>query len=1174
MADLLMIPSPFEIRDELHQLVLNDLLGPAGGPNEEVDEQAVRERYLVGMLAPRRISTEPNQQDELAVAGTGMDEDGNSDSGAMQSNSLIPSSFGLTFSVDGTATAIRVTARWGHYQREESPTLTNEEGNPKRIWRRYPIESSSPEIPLKEGKIASWVVDENYPEVVVRGLTRKRQNDWIVTLFLVNGQNETKTLKDEKWLFQPELIVEAPEKSPVFVRRCLKHDRSRMDVLAWFEEQTMAMLYRHKKEFAVGHGVAVHAEPDLTDKNRAIKITTVSVPVCEIPMQTPPTKEEIPGLADLMLDMKAIAGLSIDRITQHIEALPKAYSEWIKKEHDKITADPTLFEYKEQANEAVDNCTKACARIEEGIALLKADPKAAEAFLFSNRAMWLQRIHTIYAEQVRRGLKPKLEDIDIETNRSWYPFQLAFILLNLPGITILDHKDRIEKQNATADLLWFPTGGGKTEAYLGLTAYTLAIRRLQGTIGGYEGEHGVAVLMRYTLRVLTLQQFQRAATLICACESIRFEGIKAGDQTLGAEPFRVGIWVGQRTTPNTTEQSEEAIRLDHGHFRRASLAAGSGSPAQLKNCPWCGMEIKPGRDIQVETFTNGRCRTFMYCGDPLGQCPFSRRQSPDEGIPVMLVDEEIYRRLPSLLIATVDKFAQMPWKGAVQMLFGRVSSYCPRHGFRSPDIEDSESHPKKGSFPAVKSIPHGRLRPPDLIIQDELHLISGPLGTLVGLYETAVDKLASWEVNGKTVRPKVIASTATIRRAENQIHQLFLRRADIFPTHGTDVRDNFFSIQREPCEQLPGRRYLGICAVGKRIKTATIRVDLVYLAAAQKLYEKYGKAADPWMTLVGYFNSMRELGGARRLVDDSVRSMLRETIRRGLANRKRPFVKELTSRITATDIPEILDQLEVIFDPEDDKRRQEAHKAGRMGDIQYPIDVLLATNMVSVGVDVKRLGLMVVNGQPKTTAEYIQATSRIGRNKPGIVCIVFNWARPRDLSHYERFEHYHATFYQHVEALSLTPFAARAIDRGLAALLVSLIRLDSDIFNANKSAAGVNSTHEQVVRAIETIVERSKLVESPAVAELIQTSLKARLDRWRADAKRPTGGNLLGYRTEKDGITVGLLQPAGLGPWDDFTCLTSLREVEPNVSLILDNRDTNTLPGSPDSEVEGDGDNG
>lgn len=1173
MAEILDGPSAFAIRDELHELVLKDLLGPAGGPTEEVDEQAVRERYLVGMLAPRRIHTDPNQQDELAVAGAGMDEDGNSDSGATQADSLIPSSFGMTFSVDFSAKAIKVIARWGHYLREESGTLTNDQGNPRRIWNRYPIEGTSLDIPLTDGNIAPWVVDERYPEVVVRGIIRKPKNnitDWIVTLFLVNGQTEAKQLKDEQWLFQPELIVEAPDKSPIFVRRSFKHDRDRLDPVAFFEEQTMAMLYRYKKEFAVGHGVAVKVTPSPDDDSRAIQVSTVSVPVCEIPMQTPPTKEEIPTLAGLTLDMKSLAETPADQLTTKLEALPKAYTEWIKKEQAKIESDSTLAEFKEQAKAAIDNCSKACARIEEGIALLKTDAKAAESFLFTNRAMWLQRIHTIFSEQVRRGGKPKLEEIDVESNRSWYPFQLAFVLLNLPGITVLHHKDRTEKQTATADLLWFPTGGGKTEAYLGLAAYTLAIRRLQGEVGGLDGEHGVAVLMRYTLRLLTLQQFQRATTLICACESIRLERIKEGDQSLGNEPFRIGIWVGQRTTPNTTDQSDEAVRLDHGHFRRSSLAAGSGSPAQLKTCPWCGKEIKASRDIIVETYSNGRCRTFTYCSDPLGQCLFSRKQSPNEGIPALLVDEEIYRRLPSLLIATVDKFAQMPWKGQIQMLFGRVNGYCPRHGFRSPEINDKDSHPKKGAFPAVKSVTHGRLRPPDLIIQDELHLISGPLGTLVGLYETAVDKLASFELDGKTVRPKVIASTATIRRAEQQVHQLFLRKVSVFPPHGTDVRDNFFSVQREPSEKTPGRRYIGICAVGKRIKTATIRVYLAYLASSQKLYEKYGFVADPWMTLVAYFNSMRELGGTRRLVDDSIRSMLRETVRRGLANRKRPFVKELTSRMSATDIPEILDQLEVIFDPAVELQRKEARKAGRILDLQYPIDVLLATNMVSVGVDVKRLGLMVVNGQPKTTAEYIQATSRIGRSKPGIVCTIYNWARPRDLSHFERFEHYHGTFYQQVEALSLTPFAARAIDRGLAALLVSLVRLDSDTYNANKTAAGVNAQDEQVIKAINTIVERAELIEKPDVAKNIRARLMALLDKWRADAKRPTGGQLLGYKTEKDGVTVGLLQQAGLGVWEDFTCLMSLREVEPSVNLILDNRDIDTVSTITDAaEAEG-----
>ena len=410
-----------------------------------------------------------------------------------------------------------------------------------------------------------------------------------------------------------------------------------------------------------------------------------------------------------------------------------------------------------------------------------------------------------------------------------------------------------------------------------------------------------------------------------------------------------------------------------------------------------------------------------------------------------MVDEEIYRRLPALLISTVDKFAQMPWNGATQMLFGQVDGRCDRHGFRSPEIEDSDSHPRKGAVPAARSTKQTPLRPPDLIIQDELHLISGPLGTLVGLYETAVDRLCSWEVDGKRVRPKVVASTATIRRAPDQVHSLFLRDVEIFPPQGTDVRDNFFSLQREPGEKYPGRRYLGICAPGKRLKAALIRVYVAHLAAAQKLYDKYGKAADPWMTLVGYFNSMRELGGMRRLVDDDVRLRLQSTADRGLADRKTPSVEELTSRRSSADIPRILDRLETAFDPAQDKLR----RAGKSKDRSVPLDVLLATNMISVGVDVSRLGSMVVAGQPKTTAEYIQATSRVGRSAPGLVCTVFNWARARDLSHYERFEHYHATFYQHVEALSVTPFAARALDRGLTALLVALVRLTDDEFNAN-----------------------------------------------------------------------------------------------------------------------------
>ncbi|MGH9752383.1 MAG: DISARM system helicase DrmA [Blastocatellia bacterium] len=685
-----------------------------------------------------------------------------------------------------------------------------------------------------------------------------------------------------------------------------------------------------------------------------------------------------------------------------------------------------------------------------------------------------------------------------------------------------------------------------------MSAYTMGLRRLQGEIEGRSGQHGVAVLMRYTLRLLTIQQFQRATALVCACEVIR----RADPKKWGSEPFRIGLWVGQKTTPNTNEQAGEAIQMAHGqgNFRGARL---SGSPAQMTNCPWCGSKIEPGRDIKVESYAKGRCLTLTFCGDVLGRCDFSAKKSPQEGIPLLVVDEEIYRRLPTLLIATVDKFAQMPWNGKVQMLFGQVESYCDRHGFRSPEIEDTDSHTKRGNMPAARSKPHSKLRPPDLIIQDELHLISGPLGTLVGLYETAVDKLCSWDVNGKTVRPKVIASTATIRKAGDQFHATFLRKVNIFPPQGLDVRDNFFSRQREPSEEVPGRRYIGICASGRRLKVALIRVYVALLSGAQTLYEKngYGRDVDPWMTLIGYFNSMRELGGMRRLVDDDVRTRLGKMNQRGLMKRSISVVDELTSRKDSTDIPETLDHLEVAFDPDSEARRKELQKKGApsLKDLpKRPLDVLLATNMVSVGVDVQRLGLMVVGGQPKTTAEYIQSTSRVGRKFPGLVITVYNWARPRDLSHYESFEHYHATFYKHVEALSVTPFALGAISRGLTALLVSCVRLQGSEFNPNKHAGLIDRNHPSVKEAVEIITRRAHLVgNGTEIEQLVRGELNERLDQWLAEARKNAGGRVLGYDDERDGVTVGLLRRPSLDPWDEFTCLNSLRDVEPTVGLIF-----------------------
>ncbi|MGB0384707.1 MAG: DISARM system helicase DrmA [Ardenticatenaceae bacterium] len=1123
-----------ELREMLYEAAVRDLLGPADGPNEVVSERNVRGRYLVGLLAPKGHSALPEAFDEEVI------EDGTEEEGAREgrapkaSVSMLPSSIGLSFELAESAEALQITARWGCYQRvtiEEEPYRRKKGEGYYRVWQRTPIEGISEPIVLREGMMAEWEPHADQTQVYVQGRMRQHDGGWSVTLFLVNGQAEPQREKDSAWLFQPELIVEVldanGQKAALFCKRALPDGHLSP------EELTMAMLYRHEVEFAVGHGVAVLAECSVDDATVAVGLRTRVVPTVDVPQTTAPSAEEIPLLADLTIDMKVLSDLRDDAFAAHLAPLSKAYANWIELQRAKLNA-PDLQAFRGVAQLALDNCQKTLARIQAGIQLLSQDASAAQAFRFANRAMYLQRVRSIYAAQVRQGKEEvKMSDVDCPENRSWRVFQLAFVLLNLPALTDLAHPERsADDDSALADLLWFPTGGGKTEAYLGVAAYAMGIRRLQGQIGARDGRAGVAVLMRYTLRLLTLQQFQRAATLLAACEVIR----RDKQELWGEEPFRLGLWVGRNTTPNWTKDADEAVkRLRDGKPARIT-------PHQLSNCPWCGKPIESGKDIEVVPPKQGAGRTYTYCSDPLGRCPFSKKQAPNEGLPVLVVDEEIYRRLPTMLIATVDKFAQMPWNGRTAMLFGQVDGYCTRHGYRSPDIEDSNSHPASArrGLAKAKTRRTTLLRPPDLIIQDELHLISGPLGTLVGLYETAIDRLASWELNGQLIKPKIIASTATIRRAQDQVHSLFLRQVNVFPPPGLSAKDNFFSRQRPPSEKYPGRRYLGISAPGIRHKTALIRTYIAFLAAAKQLYDHYGADVDPWMTLVGYFNSMRELGGMRRAVDDSVANRLRTMDRRGLARRYlSPYqVEELTSRKDATDIPQILDRLELPFTERGKKNK-------------YPIDVLLATNMISVGVDVSRLGLMVVAAQPKTTAEYIQATSRVGRRHPGLVCTVYNWARPRDLSHYERFTHYHATFYQHVEALSVTPFSEGALQRGLSALLVSLVRLMGLEFNANDGAAKLTREHPYIEAAIEQITERAIAIAGPDMQESIKRELDARLDEWLSRINRTVSPARLGYEGKRDGQTLGLLQNPSPSNWTLFTCANSLRNVEPTVNLIL-----------------------
>lgn len=1151
-------PTPAGLRREFESLVVGDLLGPAGGENETLPGNTrVRDRYLVGMLAPAgTLAVDPPRADGSAVNGdVAPAEDSALDDASAAQPSLFPSSFGFTCVVAAGVDQLEVTATWGHYRKEKAEQ--GSESTVGTVWRRRRAGGSKP-LQLAEGELRSIAVDAEQPDVVVRGrAARTSSGGWLVTLFLVNEQSTPKVNKDAAWLFQAELALRASDDAPVFVGR----DEAIPQVSAVgeiSELQLLDMQYRHRVEFAAGHGVAVHADVARGDVSHAIRISTAVIPSSIVEATEAPTASDVTlsegvrqALGEVVLDMERLARLDGSTLVDALSPLAVAFERWLDEQETRLSdASARLKGHEDAAAVAIADARNMALRLRAGIEVLRSAPDAAEAFRFANEAMWLQRVHTLAGNRRRDDPDIELEAALVEfaspEHHSWRPFQLAFLLVNLPSLSDASHAER-SASDGLVDLLFFPTGGGKTEAYLGLTAFTLAIRRLQGTVGGFDGRSGgVAVLMRYTLRLLTAQQFQRAAALICACEHIRRERFQQ-DERWGETPFRLGMWVGSNVTPNTNIDAGFALEAAKGLTKKG----GSASPIQLVACPWCGSRLDPGRDAKSDP---DLWRTLLFCSDPLGGCPFTEVGSPGEGIPVITVDDELYRLLPAFIISTADKFAQLPWKGPLHLLFGRVSQRCTRHGYRSPDLdkvgqrEERNSHNATGVLPKASTVPCDPLRPPDLIIQDELHLISGPLGTLVGLYETAIDKLASWPLDGQVIRPKVVASTATVRRAAEQVHALFDRKLSVFPPPVLDVEHAFFAEQRPVSDGFPGRQYLGICAHGQRLKSVEVRVFTTLLAAAQRLFERYGEAADPWMTLVTYFGALRELGGAKRLVDDAVKARLRKTDQRGLARRSLRVVQELTSRISSTDIPDVLDQLSERFTPP----KLDANGKPIRSTERLPIDVLLATSMISVGVDVGRLGLMCAVGQPKTTAEYIQATSRVGRDRsgPGLVVTIYNWARPRDLSHYETFEHYHATFYRHVEALSVTPFSSRALDRGLTATFVSLVRHAAEpSWNPNVGAQIVDvgaSVIDDLVAAIAT--RGADIGSDPDVEQEVRRMLEFRLDRWKA--AQGVVGVQLGYKEDK-GTIKGLLHEPTLGIWDEFSCPNSLRETEPTVNLII-----------------------
>ena len=768
--------------------------------------------------------------------------------------------------------------------------------------------------------------------------------------------------RDVAYVFQAELSLHA---EPYFVARPNLRGRHSDE----WDERVADLQYADAVEYAVGHNISAVAVIDPDSHCR--QVLTAWMPTADVEKVVPDNR------AGVELGMEALAdAASAEAIRGMVGPMITGYAAWIDGELRRIPNDGARAQV---SRDLMARAGRAKDRIQAGLEALD-EPHVLDAFKIANRAI---------AAAIRQrnchgvpGATPAAE-----APPAWRPFQLAFLLTNMAGVVDGEHPDR-----KVVDLLFFPTGGGKTEAYLGLAAFTMVLRRLRDPS---IHSAGLSVIMRYTLRLLTLDQFGRAATLICALELERQNDVP----TLGSWPFEIGLWVGQSATPNVMGKKGDRNRNRYSARERTISFLNDDkrkpSPIPLENCPWCGTKFGKN-SFALLPDSNEPTDLRIMCVSR--RCAFhARRQA--RGLPILAVDDPIYRRLPAFMIATVDKFANLPWIGETAGLFGHVERYDD-DGFYGPT--------RVGVGQALAR----PLPPPDLIIQDELHLISGPLGTMVGFYETAVDALCANLVDHEGPRPKIVSSTATVRRAERQIRGVFGRaNVDIFPPPGPDRRDSFFAKAVSPAERHP-RTYVGVAAQGRNLKVVLLRTYLALLSAGQKVWQECrgprnpDNPADPYMTLVGYFNSLRELGGSRRIVEDEVRTRLGDygRRRRRLNIDQRLFAdrtqfaepRELTSRVSTNEVADTKRRLDLPF-------HEKEH-----------IDVALATNMISVGLDITRLGLMVVLGQPKTAAEYIQATSRVGRDdeRPGLVVTLLNVHRPRDRSHYERFGAWHESFYR------------------------------------------------------------------------------------------------------------------------------------------------------------------
>lgn len=1023
-----------EVRDYLIDELKKDFIGPYS-PDETLSEGPIS-HYMMGILYPSDSMIDPEEDRD---SNEFSEEDEVSDIGTLMAATTNPSAFGLTFSVKmGEDFTVRTSAA--------KYISHNDEENGRTNWQREELTLPAMIFTADNPRYTSYSLAEGL-RLDIRIRTRRKTSVITISMMNTNPKHER---PDGYCFFQPAIRVESmdPEKKIFLPRQSTDPQFS--------DTNTMLnqLLYRHVPEYAVGHGCAVIWENE--NGGPVDHLETTFIPRYQVPEMTPDFDTPIRAQ-----EMQFLSEADKDDLIAGLYELTERYADWI----DNLQTEDLPDNLIEVANQNIFKCRQALNRIKKGIKLLEEDPTVQKAFQLANASMLIQRarITWINSDQEKRPEKPVAD-----STHKWRPFQLAFFLMVIYSIAVPGDGER-----DLVDLLWFPTGGGKTEAYLGLTAFTIFLRRLRKEPDAMEAA-GVTVLMRYTLRLLTIQQFQRASSLILACEFLR----RNNSEELGISPISLGLWVGAGATPNHLKNARKA--LDELLMGGRVL---EGNPYQIQSCPWCGTKITP-RHYRVNS------KLTIHC--PNTDCEFS------SGLPLYLVDDDVYNQQPSLVIGTVDKFARLPWLDKTSALFGKYG--------------------------------HKTL-PPELIIQDELHLISGPLGSMVGLYETAIDILSQNE----EVPAKVIASTATIRSAKSQIKGLYKRELSQFPPPGLDARDSFFAHQ-VPSEIKQGRVFVGLHTPGKSMKTAELRAYAVLLQRTLEADAK-NKDKDPYWTLVGYFNSMRELGGTIRLVEDDIKIRMKLLAKRTGANQRDiTEYHELNSRIGADEIPLRLEEMARTIDRND------------------ALDVLLATNMISVGMDIERLGLMVVTGQPKMTSEYIQATSRVGRKFPGLIITIYNWYRPRDRSHFERFTDYHSKLYSQVEPVSVTPFSNRARDKGLHGVFISLVRHLVPGMADEDAAIHFNSQDPKIEVIVNAIIDRVREINPDEVDET-RNELRSIIDRWAAlenqeellygEPYRPYGNKPK---------PPHLMEAAEKAPLDNpllFPTLNSLRDVEGESGIYI-----------------------